>query len=89
MCAKDAIGYGQAQHGADVHGSQHFKQFWRGFRDAFSNIHVDIHDAIEQDDDDKVVARWTMAMTHTAAFLGIAPANKRVTVNGLSIQRFC
>jgi hypothetical protein len=23
--------------------------FWRGFRDAFSNIHVDIHDTIEQD----------------------------------------
>jgi hypothetical protein len=60
--------------------------FWRGFRDAFSNIHVDIHDTIEQDA--KVVARWTMAMTHTGAFLGIAPANKRVTVNGISIQRF-
>ena len=84
MCAQDAIGYGLP----DVHGSQHFKQFWRGFRDAFSNIHVDIHDAIEQDDDDKVVARWTMAMTDTGAFLGIAPANKRVTVNGIGIQRF-
>ena len=57
--------------------------FWRGFPDAFSNTHVDIHDAIEHDDDDKVVARWTMAMTHTAAFLGTAPANKRVTVNGI------
>jgi hypothetical protein len=55
------------------------------------NIHVDIHDTIEHNDNDndndKVVARWTMAMTHTGAFLGIAPANKRV-VNGMSIQHF-
>jgi len=27
-------------------------------------------------------------MTHTAPFLGIAATNKRVSVNGISIQRF-
>jgi steroid delta-isomerase-like uncharacterized protein len=86
MCSKNAIGHGQAQHGADIRGPEHFKQFWRGFRGAFSSININIHDTIEQDD--RVVARWTMAMTHTGAFLGIAPANKRVTVNGISIQRF-
>ena len=64
------------------------RRFWRGFRDAFSNLHVDIHDTIEQDNDDKVVARRTMAMTHTGAFLGIAPAKQRVPVNGISVQRF-
>jgi len=86
MCARDAIGYGQAQHGADIHGAEHFKQFWRGFRSAFSNMHVEIQDTIEEDD--RVAARWTMAMTHTGAFLGMEPTNKRVTVNGISIQRF-
>jgi steroid delta-isomerase-like uncharacterized protein len=86
MCSKNAIGHGQAQHGADIHGPEHFKVFWRGLRSAFSNIHVDIHDTIEQDD--KVVARWTIALTHTAPFLGIAPANMRVSVNGIRIQRF-
>jgi len=86
MCSKDAIGHGQAQHGADIRGPEHFKVFWRSLRSAFSNIHVDIHDTIEQDY--TVVARWTIALTHTAPFLGIAPANKRVSVNGISIQRF-
>jgi steroid delta-isomerase-like uncharacterized protein len=85
MCAEDAIGYGQAQHGADIHGRDHFKRFWHGFRAAFSNIHIDIHETIEQDD--RVAARWTMKMTHSGAFLGIAPTNKRVSVNGISIQR--
>jgi steroid delta-isomerase-like uncharacterized protein len=86
MCAKDAVGYGQGQHGADIHGSDHFKQFWRGLRDAFSNIHIEVHDTIEQDD--KVVARWTMTITHTGDFLGIAPTQKRVSVKGISIQRY-
>ena len=29
-----------------------------------------------------------MAMTHTAPFMGIPPTNKRVTVNGMSMQQF-
>ena len=86
MCSKDAIGHGQAQHGADIRGPAHFKQFWRSFRAAFSGIRIDIHDTIEQND--LVVARWTLAMTHTGAFLGISPTNKRVSINGISIQRF-
>jgi predicted ester cyclase len=86
MCHPEAIGSGQAQHGAEIHGPEEFKQLCPGIRAAFSEIHVDIHDTIEQDD--RVVARWTMAMLHTGAFLDIAPTNKRVSVNGISIQRF-
>jgi hypothetical protein len=40
------------------------------------------------EEDDKVVARWTMTMTHTGPFLGLQPTHKRVSVNGMSIQRF-
>jgi predicted ester cyclase len=29
-----------------------------------------------------------MTMVHSGPFLGITPTNKRVTVNGMSIQRF-
>jgi steroid delta-isomerase-like uncharacterized protein len=86
MCAKGAIGYGQAQSGTAIRGPEHFKQFWRRFLSAFSNIHVDIQETIEQED--RVAARWTMTMNHTGAFLGIAFTNKRVTVNGISMQRF-
>jgi steroid delta-isomerase-like uncharacterized protein len=86
MCAPNAIGYGQAQHGANINGPEHFKQFWRTFRAAFSNIHIDIHDTIEQGD--RAVIRWTMVMVHSGPFLGIAPTGKRVSVDGISIQRF-
>ena len=86
MCDKGAIGYGQAQSGTAIRGPEHFKQFWCSFRSAFSNIHVDIQETIEQED--RVAARWTITMDHTGAFLGIASTNKRVTVNGISMQRF-
>ena len=86
MCAPNAIGYGQVQHGAAINGPEHFKQFWRAFRAAFSNIHIDIHDTVEQGD--RVVIRWTMAMAHSGPFLGIPPTGKQVSVDGISIQRF-
>ena len=86
MCDKNAIGYGQAQSGTAIRGPEHFKQFWRSFRSAFSNIRVEIQETIEQED--RVAARWTITMDHTGAFLGIASTNKRVTVNGISMQRF-
>jgi steroid delta-isomerase-like uncharacterized protein len=86
MCSEDVIGHGQAQHGADIHGPAHFKQFMRGFRGAFSDIHVEIHDTIEQAD--TVVARWTTTMSHTGTFLDVPPSGKHISVNGISIQRF-
>jgi predicted ester cyclase len=86
MCHPGAIGQGQAQRGTDIHGPDEFKQLWRGIRDAFSDIHIDIHETIEQDD--RVMARWSMSMIHTGSFLGIAPTQKRVTVTGMSVQRF-
>ena len=85
MCAKDVIGHGQAQHGADIHGPEHFKQFLRSFLRGFSDIHVEIHDTIEQDD--KVMARWTATLTHSGTFLGIPSSGKHVSVNGMSMQR--
>lgn len=86
MCHVEGIGTGQAQQGATIHGPEDFKKLWRSIRAAFSEIHIDIHDTIEQDD--RVVARWTMVMLHTGPFLGIAATNKRVSVTGISIQRF-
>jgi len=86
LCAKEAIGYGQAEHGSDIHGPEQFKQFWRGFRAAFSEMHVEIYDTIEEGD--KAVVRWTMIMKHTGPFSGTPPTGRVVKVNGISIQRF-
>jgi predicted ester cyclase len=86
LCAKDAVGYGQTHDGSDIVGLGPFKEFWRNFRTAFSSIHIDLHQTIEQGD--MAMARWSISMTHTGAFLGIAPGGKEVRVSGMSVQRF-
>jgi steroid delta-isomerase-like uncharacterized protein len=86
LCAKEAIGHGQTLDGSDVVGPDHFKQFWQNFRAAFTSIHVEIHQTIEQGE--MVMARWTITMMHTGPFLGIPPSGKQITTKGMSIQRF-
>ena len=37
---------------------------------------------------DKVVSRWTITGTHRGPFLGIAPTNNRVRIDGIAIDLF-
>jgi steroid delta-isomerase-like uncharacterized protein len=86
LCAKDAVGHGQTHDGSDIVGPDTFKEFWRRFRTAFSSIHIEIHQTIEQGD--LAMARWSLTMTHTAPFLGIPATGKKITTTGMSVQRF-
>ncbi len=42
MAAKDAVGHGQGEHGADIHGLEEFKPFVRSLRAAFPDIKITI-----------------------------------------------
>lgn len=86
LCAKEAVGHGQTLDGSDIVGPDHFKQFWHSFGAAFTSIHVEIHQTIEQGE--MVMAQWTITMTHTGPFLGIPLSGKRITAKGMSVQRF-
>ena len=86
LCAKEAVGHGQTPDGSDVIGPEHFKQFWHNFRSAFTGIHVEIHQTIEECE--LVMARWTLTMEHTGSFLGIEPTGKAITARGMSVMRF-
>jgi len=37
---------------------------------------------------EKVVSRWTITGTHRGPFLGIAPTNHRISIDGIAIDRF-
>jgi predicted ester cyclase len=39
-------------------------------------------------EDDKVVNRWTLHVTHTGEFRGIPATGKRITITGIGIFRF-
>jgi steroid delta-isomerase-like uncharacterized protein len=62
------------------------KKFVTEYHSAFSDIENTVEDMIGEDD--RVVNRWTLRVTHTGEFRGIPATNKRITITGIGIFRF-
>ena len=71
---------------AFVGGRERFKGMILGFRSAFPDLNLEVHDIFGAGD--KVVSRWTITGTHRGMFLGIAPTNNRVSIDGIAIDLF-
>lgn len=69
----------------DDAGPKGFAVTLMGLRTAFPDIHYTVEDVISEGD--RVVIRWTWTGTHTAAFRGFAPSQKRVHDSGISIYQ--
>jgi non-heme chloroperoxidase len=67
-------------------GPEDVKKFVTEYRSAFSDIENTVEDMIGEDD--KVVNRWTLRVTHTGEFRGIPATDKRITISGIGIFRF-
>ena len=67
-------------------GPEDVKKFVTEYRSAFSDIENISEDMIGEDD--KVVNRWTLHVTHTGEFRGIPATGKRITITGIGIFRF-
>jgi predicted ester cyclase len=61
-----------------------FKVMILGFRAAFSDFELEVHDMFGVDD--KVVTRFTMRGTHEGEFMGIEPTGRRVEFDGIAID---
>jgi predicted ester cyclase len=55
-------------------------------RSAFPDIQLTVEDQVAEGD--KVVTRWRGEMTHTGKLMGAAPTGQRVTITGITIDRF-
>ena len=69
-----------------VGGRERFKGMILGFRGAFPDLELEVHDIFGAGD--KVVSRWTITGTHRGPFLGIAATNNRISIDGIAIDRF-
>jgi predicted ester cyclase len=65
-------------------GREGFKSMVFGFRSAFPDLAMEVHDMFGTDD--KVVTRFTIRGTHEGAFLGVAPTGRRVEFDGIAID---
>lgn len=64
-----------------IQGREAFKQFLTMFLTAFPDLSLTIEDLIGEGD--YVSIRYTYRGTHQAAFMGMAPTGKTITVTGL------
>ena len=55
------------------------------FLAAFPDLKFTVYETIS--DKDKLVVSWTITGTHKGLFLGIAPTNKKVSMNGITIHQ--
>jgi steroid delta-isomerase-like uncharacterized protein len=51
------------------------------YETALSESHVDVHDVVAQGE--RVAMRWTYTGRFTGEFMGVAPTNEAVTVDGM------
>jgi steroid delta-isomerase-like uncharacterized protein len=66
-------------------GAENIKQHISSCRSGFPDLTFTIDDQIAERNE--VVVQWTAHGTHKAAFLGIAPTNRKATVTGTSISK--
>lgn len=66
-------------------GREGFRAEWKKWMAAFPDLHFEIRDLVAEGD--KVLTRWTLTGTHTGEFMGAAPTGKKITVEGMSLDR--
>jgi steroid delta-isomerase-like uncharacterized protein len=85
LLAPDGLIHNLAQDGKDSAGPAAFLTFYETFREAFPDIHIDVHETATEGE--IVSGRWTATATHTGHRLGFAATNIRVTFGGMSFAR--
>lgn len=71
----------------DMRGAEGFiAQGYTPLRTVFSDVHVNVEDAVG--DGDRVVLRWTTTARHTGNMPGMPATGRRVTFRGMTWIRF-
>jgi steroid delta-isomerase-like uncharacterized protein len=85
LLAEDVTATGELEDGGALHGPAEFEQFSKRIRGAFPDMRVVVEDVFGADD--KMVVRWSAAMTHSGHDLGIPATGKPVTMTGMTMVR--
>jgi len=66
-------------------GRESFRTKWREWQSAFPDIHFRIDEVIVEGN--QVVTKWHLTGTQTGELEGMPPSNKKVSVDGVSIDQ--
>jgi steroid delta-isomerase-like uncharacterized protein len=82
----DFVCYDPNSESGEVRGSETIKAEIEYFRNAVADLTYTIEDQMAEGD--KVVTRYTVSGTHQGEFFGVAGTGERITMSGISIDRF-
>jgi steroid delta-isomerase-like uncharacterized protein len=88
LVSPEAVNHDPAEpaHLRGVRGPQVFKRTVEMYRAAFPDVQIIVDDVIAVDD--KVVLRWHSEGTHRNELEGLAPTGARVSLTGMSVDRW-
>jgi steroid delta-isomerase-like uncharacterized protein len=70
----------------EVQGRDEMREYLSGYLEAFSDLRMTVLDQVAEGD--KVVSRWRAEGTHDGELLGIPPSGNRISVEGVTTDRF-
>jgi steroid delta-isomerase-like uncharacterized protein len=82
----DFVCYDPNSESGEVRGSETIKAEIEYFRNAVADLTYTIEDQMAEGD--KVVTRYTVSGTHQGEFFGVPGTGERITMSGISIDRF-
>jgi steroid delta-isomerase-like uncharacterized protein len=86
LLAPDAVAHGLVDgDGAEIAGIESYRAFYRSFRGAMSDVHVEVQDTISEGD--LIAARFVVSARHTGEGLGKPAKGRNVNFTGMSIVR--
>jgi predicted ester cyclase len=86
LSTPDVIAHGLTHpDGTEVKGRAEFKEFYRAFKSAFTNIHIEVEDTVTEGD--KTLARCLVTAMHTGEGIGKAATGKDVRFTGMCLIR--
>lgn len=87
MAQPDVVVHGMEDpQGRPVRGVQDFKVFFRTFRKALSDLHIEVEHVITEGDFS--AARFTVTGRHTGEGLALAPQGAKLNFNGMVIAKW-
>jgi predicted ester cyclase len=84
LFAPSSVGHGLGD--APLVGAEGFKPFYRLYRDAFPDLHIDVEEIVAEGD--LTVTRFTVTGTHMGDSLGLAPTGRQVRATGMVMTRW-
>jgi steroid delta-isomerase-like uncharacterized protein len=83
LLAEDCVHHATGLGNGDLVGREAWRRWMSSLSDAFPDRHIHIHELLVEGE--RAAVRLTWTGTHLGEYAGIAPAGRRVEVNGISV----